>query len=197
MPSLLDDRQEKFCQEIARDASIEAAMCNAGYSPTNAYRNGTRMLQKPLFADRVAELCREMGKEYPNTPKRTLRPGGAKRRKPLPDPEDVDLSLITYEWMQKKVVGAFLTAERQGNVSAMVKLLDQIGRLTGIDKRPNGRPPQQKDPNKGDVSNDKPKPDNPIDFATLVAGYGGDRDGAGDTSADEDAADSEVEDDAE
>jgi hypothetical protein len=187
---LKDDRLERFCQEIANGQVVADAMVAAGYSASSAHSNGLKILKRPYVAARVAELCELTGLAVPRHIQyaaTSTHSAGGRPPAPEPDIDEIDISEITAEWVLKEA------ARAQKHVPAMVKLLETIGRLSGIDKRPKGRPAQTKEPNKGDVNDGKPKPTNSIGFADLIAGLSGHRDGAGDESEAE--ADADAEDD--
>lgn len=193
---LKDDRLERFCQEIANGQVVADAMVASGYSASSAHSNGLKILKRPYVAARVVELCELTGLVVPRhiqyAATASIHSTG-RHQTPEPDIDEINLEEITAEWVLKEAIRAYLAARAQKHVPAMVKLLETIGRLSGIDKRPKGRPSQTKEPNKGDVNDGKPKPTNPVDFASLVAGLSEHRDGAGNESEAEADADAEDE----
>jgi hypothetical protein len=179
---LKDPRVERFCQEIARGLPIHTAMMKAGYSGSSATSNGKKILERPYVKQRIEEIHLTgitVAEDAP--PPKLINPTG---RRPDPEPiiEDVDLTKIDTQWVLREAVVAYTAAKAQRLVPTMVKLLELIGRLSGVDKRPVGRPRKDKEPNKGDTSDDKAKPENPLDFASIVEGLSRNRDAAGDES---------------
>lgn len=191
---LKDARHERFCQEIVRGTPVASAMVAAGYSGASAESNGKKILKRDYVQQRIAEIQVEGVSVAADAPPPRVENPTGRPPDPVVTPETIDLGHIDQEWILRRAIVAYTAAEAQRNVPHMVKLLELIGRLKGIDKRPVGRPPHAKDPNKGDVSNDKAKPQNPSGLAEILAGLSGGGERAG-SEFEEEETSSESDDD--
>lgn len=82
MPKLNDDRKELFCELVARgDISVQEACWRAGYRqgsgsqvPTSYHsQQGSRLLDQPVVAQRVAELTVEYAENKKKSAEDTIR----------------------------------------------------------------------------------------------------------------------------
>lgn len=171
---LKDVRLERFCQEVAKGASPNVAANNAGFNTTDG-DYGKHIMERSHIQDRIDEIRREIAA--------FAHPGAA-------ESDEITLDDLTPEWVLREALATYTAAKAQNNVGVMVKMLDLIGRLKGIDKRPPGRPRVNKNPNEGDEKDEsKPKPRDPIDFERLAKAVGDLRVGAGNSDEEEDSAD--------
>ena len=58
--SLLNDKQERFCQAYILHRNATKAAATAGYSETSAHNQGHRLLQDERIKDRIDELTNEI-----------------------------------------------------------------------------------------------------------------------------------------
>jgi len=54
----MNEKQERFCQEYAKDLSAGRAAVRAGYSPNTAESQGSRLLRNDKVKQKIAELLK-------------------------------------------------------------------------------------------------------------------------------------------